>query len=93
MTHRLVFTALYLRNLFSFGWSHPHAVAATRMDLLNIDAPFDELLHVIINTAHSRFPVYQGERENIIGILETTTTTVHSLMSKTVIFCFFFCIS
>ena len=44
-------------------------VAATRMDLLNIDAPFDELLHVIINTAHSRFPVYQGERENIIGIL------------------------
>lgn len=44
-------------------------VAATRMDILNIDAPFDELLHVIINTAHSRFPVYQGERENIIGIL------------------------
>ena len=44
-------------------------VAATRMDLLNIDAPFDELLHVVINTAHSRFPVYQGERENIIGIL------------------------
>ncbi len=33
MTHRLVFAALYLRNLFSFGWSHPHAVAATRMDM------------------------------------------------------------
>jgi len=44
-------------------------VAAPRMDTLNIDAPFDELLHLIINTAHSRFPVYQGERENIIGIL------------------------
>ena len=44
-------------------------VAAPRMDLLHIDAPFDELLHVVINTAHSRFPVYQGERENIIGIL------------------------
>ena len=44
-------------------------VAAPRMDLVNIDAPFDELLHVVINTAHSRFPVYQGERENIIGIL------------------------
>ena len=44
-------------------------VAATRMDLVNIDAPFDELLHNVIDTAHSRFPVYSGERENIIGIL------------------------
>jgi magnesium and cobalt transporter len=44
-------------------------VAATRMDLLNIQAPFDELLHTVIQTAHSRFPVYDGERENIIGIL------------------------
>ena len=44
-------------------------VAATRMDLLNIAAPFDELLHIVIETAHSRFPVYEGEKENIIGIL------------------------
>ena len=44
-------------------------VAAPRMDLVNIDAPFDELLHLIIDTAHSRFPVYEGEKENIIGIL------------------------
>ena len=44
-------------------------VAAPRMDTLNINAPFDELLHLIISTAHSRFPVYQDERENIIGIL------------------------
>ena len=44
-------------------------VPTPRMDLVNIDAPFDELLHMVISTAHSRFPVYQGERENIIGIL------------------------
>ncbi len=44
-------------------------VSAPRMDLVNIDAPFDELLHLIIDTGHSRFPVYEGERENIIGIL------------------------
>ena len=44
-------------------------VAAPRMDVLNIDAPFDELLHQVIDTAHSRFPVYEGEAENIIGIL------------------------
>ncbi len=44
-------------------------VAAPRMDLIPIDAPFDELLHIVIETAHSRFPVYEGDRENIIGIL------------------------
>ena len=32
-------------------------VAAPRMDVINIDAPFDELLHLVIDTAHSRFPV------------------------------------
>ncbi len=44
-------------------------VAAPRMDVLDIDAPFDALLHGVIETGHSRFPVYSGERENIIGIL------------------------
>ena len=44
-------------------------VAAPRMDLLDIDAPYDELLKVVIDTAHSRFPVYEDRRDNIIGIL------------------------
>jgi magnesium and cobalt transporter len=44
-------------------------VAAPRMDLINIDAPYDDILHLVIDTAHSRFPVYEGDRENIIGIL------------------------
>jgi magnesium and cobalt transporter len=44
-------------------------VAAPRMDLLDIASPYDELLHVVIETGHSRFPVYEGERDNVIGIL------------------------
>ena len=44
-------------------------VAAPRMDAINIDSPFDELLHLVIDTAHSRFPVYEREKENILGIL------------------------
>lgn len=44
-------------------------VAATRMDMLDIQAPLDELINTVIDTAHSRFPVYEGERENVIGIL------------------------
>lgn len=44
-------------------------VAAPRMDMLDIAAPYDEVLALVIGTGHSRFPVYEGERENIIGIL------------------------
>jgi magnesium and cobalt transporter len=44
-------------------------VAAPRMDMLDIDSPHDDILGVVIDTAHSRFPVYEGDRENIIGIL------------------------
>jgi magnesium and cobalt transporter len=44
-------------------------IAAARMDLLDIDAPYDELLGIVIDTAHSRFPVYEGRRDNVIGIL------------------------
>ena len=44
-------------------------VAAPRMDLLDIDSPYDELMGIVIDTAHSRFPVHEGDRENIIGIL------------------------
>ena len=44
-------------------------VPGPRMDMLDINATVDELLHLVIDTAHSRFPVYDGERENIIGIL------------------------
>ena len=44
-------------------------VAAPRMDLINLDAPIDESLHKVIDTGHSRFPVYEGERDNLVGIL------------------------
>ena len=44
-------------------------VPTPRMDLLDIAADYDELLATVIDTAHSRFPVYDGARDNIIGIL------------------------
>ena len=44
-------------------------VPATRMDLVDIHATPDALLKTVIDTGHSRFPIYEGERENVIGIL------------------------
>lgn len=44
-------------------------VAAPRMDRLDIGAPFEDMLNQVIDTAHSRFPVFEDDPENIIGIL------------------------
>lgn len=46
-------------------------VAAPAMDVINIDENMENILSSVIDIAHSRFPVYEGERENIIGILHT----------------------
>jgi len=44
-------------------------VAAPRMDLIAIEAPYEDILAMVIETGHSRFPVFEGQRENVIGIL------------------------
>ena len=44
-------------------------VAAPRMDLIDIHDSLDDILHQIIDTAHSRFPVFEGTRDNILGLL------------------------
>jgi magnesium and cobalt transporter len=44
-------------------------VPSVHMDLLDIAADYDDLLGAVIGTAHSRFPVYEDKRDNVIGIL------------------------
>ena len=42
-----------------------------KMDLLDVDMPIEQMLEKIIDIGHSRYPVYENEKENIIGILMT----------------------
>ncbi|GAB1575532.1 HlyC/CorC family transporter [Bordetella petrii] len=44
-------------------------VPRSRMDLLDVAQPLPQQLAFIIEAAHSRFPVYEDDRDNIIGIL------------------------
>lgn len=44
-------------------------VPRSKIDMLDISKPLAELLPEIIETGHSRFPVYEGDRDNIVGIL------------------------
>jgi len=44
-------------------------VPRARIDMLDLDKPLAALLPTIIETGHSRFPVFQDDRDNIMGIL------------------------
>jgi len=44
-------------------------VPRSRMDLLDITLPLPDLLARVIETAHSRFPVYEGDRDNVVGLI------------------------
>ncbi|MGL4190370.1 MAG: HlyC/CorC family transporter [Sphaerotilus sulfidivorans] len=44
-------------------------VAAPRIDMIDIATPFDEVLDAVAGTGHSRFPVFEDSRDNIIGVL------------------------
>ncbi|GAA4340830.1 transporter associated domain-containing protein [Pigmentiphaga soli] len=44
-------------------------VPRSRMDMLDVAQPIQALLPGVIETAHSRFPVYEDHRDNVIGIL------------------------
>lgn len=46
-------------------------IPAPKMDMLDISMNIDEMLDKIINIGHSRYPVYEEDKENIIGVLMT----------------------
>jgi magnesium and cobalt transporter len=44
-------------------------VPSPRMDMLDIAMGMDEMLEKVINIGHSRYPVFENDKENIIGVL------------------------
>jgi len=44
-------------------------IPRAQMDAVDINDPHDEILKFVIDTAHSRFPAVDGERDNVVGIL------------------------
>ena len=44
-------------------------VPRAQMDVIDINDPIDQIVRFAIKTAHSRFPVIDGNRDQIIGIL------------------------
>jgi magnesium and cobalt transporter len=44
-------------------------VPRAQMDMIDIDEPVEQWIPHVIETAHSRFPVFEGNRDHVIGIL------------------------
>jgi magnesium and cobalt transporter len=44
-------------------------VPRAQMDVIDIDEPVEHWIPHVIETAHSRFPVFEGNRDHVIGIL------------------------
>ncbi|HEU4852217.1 MAG TPA: transporter associated domain-containing protein [Telluria sp.] len=44
-------------------------VPRSQMDVIDITRPIDEWLPIVLETAHSRFPAIEGDRDKVVGIL------------------------
>jgi len=44
-------------------------IPRAQMDVIDISQPPEQFIPYVIETAHSRFPVTDGDKDNIIGIL------------------------
>lgn len=62
---------LYLENVLDFGERTLGQVMTprTRMQILPVEATLDEVLETICEHGYSRYPVYEENRDHIIGVL------------------------
>ncbi len=44
-------------------------IPRAQMDVIDIDIPIDDIIPAVTEAAHSRFPVVDGDRDNVLGIL------------------------
>lgn len=53
-------------------------VPRAQIDWIDINLPLSEIVKSVIEAAHSRFPVFEGTRDNVIGILLAKDLLRHS---------------
>ncbi|MDD3927691.1 MAG: CNNM domain-containing protein, partial [bacterium] len=60
-----------IHSIFEFGDTLVHEVMVPRTDMacIDVDASLDESLDMVLETGHSRIPVYEDTVDNVIGII------------------------
>ncbi len=69
----------YIHHIFEFGDTVVKEVMVPRMDMVSVSSKskINELMNLIIETGHSRIPVFRGSVDNIIGIIYAKDILVH----------------
>ncbi len=73
-----------IQNIFDFGDRTVGQVMTPRrkVQALPANIPLDELMNVVANSTHNRFPVYEGDRDHVTGILHMQNLIKQQLNSK-----------
>lgn len=60
-----------LHSIFEFGETIVREVMVPRTDMIccPLDASMPQLLEIILSSGHSRFPIYEGTTDRIVGIV------------------------
>ncbi len=56
----------------------------SQIETVNIDAPIEEIIAQCVNSTHTRLPAWQGEPENIVGVIHSRDLMreVHRLVTE-----------
>lgn len=75
-----------LLNIFDFGDRQVNQVMTPRNKISAIahDAPLSEIFDMVTESKHSRFPVYEGNLDNIIGAVHFKDFVKHHLQGRDV---------
>lgn len=73
-----------IRNIFNFSERRVHQVMTPRpkIEAISHDTPLPDLLKQVAESNHSRFPVYEGELDHIIGHLHIKDLVRYQLRLK-----------
>lgn len=65
--------SIYLKNIFALTDKSVAEcmISRDKMDAIDINTPSEQVLQIVRECGHTRLPVYDGDRDNIVGILNT----------------------
>jgi len=74
----------FIRNIFTFSERQAHQVMTPRRKIqaIPLDIPLPELIKLVSTSRFSRFPVYEGDLDHIIGILHLKDLIRQQMTSK-----------
>ncbi|RMG99969.1 MAG: HlyC/CorC family transporter [Chloroflexi bacterium] len=73
-----------IRNIFDFSERLVGQVMTPRpkVQAISVDMPFAEILKLVTESRHSRFPVYRNDLDHIVGIVHVKDLVRHTLRSS-----------